>query len=423
MANEFSKEERVAFDEVLMGFEDALSMVSHIKKYNTDQTLMERSNDVIWRPMPYIAQSYDGSDATGNFGNNVQLSVPASINTQKHSTALLDAKELRDLLQENRLGAAATEKLASDINVSALSVASLQGTLVVKRTAAATGHDDVAQCDTLMRSQGVVSRDRYLALTTQDYNNMANNLQTASRSFGNSKSDRAYEDSYVGRVGQFETYNLDYSRRIPAAAGGGSITIDTRSSANNYYVPAATSTAVTGETSNVDNRRQQVTVSSTTNVVAGDCFTIAGVEAVHHITKDSTGNLKTFRVISVDSSTTMTISAPIVSNQGGSDAEAQYQNVEVTPSATASIVWLNTTAANANCFWHRDAIELLPGRLAVPSDAGAAVMRYTTKAGIEVVMQKQYDINTQKTFYRWDVLYGVVNLQPEMSGIMLFNQA
>lgn len=422
MANEFSKEEIVAFDEVLMGFEDALSVVKHVKRFNTDQTQMERSNDVIWRPMPYIAQSYTGSDATGNFGDAVQLSVPASINTQKHSTALLSATELRDLLQENRLGQAAMEKLASDINVSMLTTASLQGTLVVKRTAAASGYDDVAQCDSLMREQGIVSRDRYLALTSRDYNNMASNLQVASRSFGNSKSDRAYEENYVGRVSEFETYKLDYSRRIGAAAGSG-LTIDTQTAAGNYWVPQATSVSATGEESNVDNRYQTITVSATTSVVAGDCFTISGVEAVHHITKDSTGSLKTYRVISVTNGTQMVISPAIVSNQGGSDAEAQYQNVEVTQAAAADIVFLNTVAANANCFWHRDAMEILPGRLAVPTNAGAAVMSSTTEAGIQVVMQKQFNILNQKTFYRWDVLYGVVNLQPEMSGIMLFSQS
>jgi hypothetical protein len=37
-------------------------------------------------------------------------------------------------------------------------------------------------------------------------------------------------------------------------------------------------------------------------------------------------------------------------------------------------------------------------------------------------MQKFYDINTMKTKYRLDTLFGVVNKQPEMSGIMLFSQ-
>jgi len=64
----------------------------------------------------------------------------------------------------------------------------------------------------------------------------------------------------------------------------------------------------------------------------------------------------------------------------------------------------------------------LPGRYAVPTDAGAAVMRAATDQGIELVMQKQYDINTMRTKYRLDTLYGVVNKQPMMSGIIMFSQ-
>jgi hypothetical protein len=37
-------------------------------------------------------------------------------------------------------------------------------------------------------------------------------------------------------------------------------------------------------------------------------------------------------------------------------------------------------------------------------------------------MQKFYDINTMRTKYRLDTLYGIVNKQPEMTGIMLFSQ-
>jgi len=68
MANSFSKEERVAFESILEGFNDALVMSSIVSKYSTNGQQMERSSDTIWRPMPYIAQSYDGSDATSNFG-------------------------------------------------------------------------------------------------------------------------------------------------------------------------------------------------------------------------------------------------------------------------------------------------------------------------------------------------------------------
>jgi hypothetical protein len=159
-------------------------------------------------------------------------------------------------------------------------------------------------------------------------------------------------------------------------------------------------------------------------VVAGDAFKIAGVFAVHHITKQSTGQLKTFRVVSVDSGTTMTITPAIIGAQAGAtDAQKQYKNVDVAvASNTSAITFLNVNAASVNVFWQRDALEILPGRYAVPSDAGVAVMRATTDQGIELVMQKFYDIDSMTIKYRMDTLFGVVNKAPEQSGILLFNQ-
>lgn len=421
MANAFSKEEIVAFEDMLEGFNDELVLSRNVSKYTTSDSQMERTNNIIWRPQPYISQSFTGTDQTSNFKSSTQLSVPATLGYSKSVPIVMTALELRDALQEKRLGDAAKQKLSSDINVAIMNVASAQGTVVVKRTSAASGYDDVAACDTAFNEQGVVSYDRYLALSSRDYNGMASNL--AGRQTMNEKPINAYERSRVGMVAGFDTYKLDYANRLTAAAGGGSITMSTLIGAANYYVPKATSTAAgTGEVSNVDNRYQTITLSSNASVAAGDCFTIGGVEAVHHITKGGTGQLKSFRVISVGAANTVVISPPIISNQGNTTAEAEYKNVDVTPSASAPIVWLNTVTAAINPFWQKDALEILPGRYAVPADAGAAVMRATTDNGIEVVMQKFYDINTMNVKFRWDVFFGVVNKQPEMSGIMLFSQ-
>ena len=421
MASEYSKEERVLLEEIGVSFDDALTLSKNVSIYKTDQEMMASTGDVIWRPMPYIAQSFDGTDMTANFKESTQLSVPATISYQKSSPWIMTSEEARIAVREKLLGDAAKQKLASDINASVMVTAAYQSTLVVKRTVAASGFDDVALCDAIMNEQGVQGYERYLSLTTRDYNSMASNL--ASRATMTGKPENAYERSYVGDVASFMTFKLDYAQRLAAAAGGGALTIGTRVADANYYTPISTSTATTGETSNVDNRYQTVTISSTTNVAAGDCFTIAGVNAVHHITKGDTGQLKTFRVISVDSATTMTISPPIISGQGGTDAELAYQNCVVnTTSATSAIVFLNTAAAGVNCFWQKDSVELLPGRYAVPSNSGASIMRMTTEQGIELVMQKFYDINTMKIKYRIDTLYGVCMKQPEMCGIMLFNQ-
>ena len=427
MSNSFSKEERVAFEDLLEGFQDALVLSRNVAVYNTDQTMMERANNTIWRPQPYIAQSINSTPGTpiSGYKSMTQLAVPATLGFSKTVPWEMTSLELRDALQEGRLGDSAKQKLASDINVAIMNSAASLGSLVVPIAAAAGDYDDVALCDAIMNEQGVPDYDRFMALSSRDYNGLAGNLVGTARSFGNQKSDKAYERSYVGMVAGFDTYKMDYANRQLAAAGGGSLTIDTDGAGTQAnYTPQATSTAVGGQI-NVDNRFQTVTVSSTTSVAAGDAFTIAGVYAVHHITKQSTGQLKTFRVVSVDSGTTMTITPPIIGAQGVSptDAQLQYKNVEVsTPSNTAAIVWLNVNTAQVNVFWQRDSLEILPGRYAVPSDAGVAVMRASTDQGIELVLQKFYDIDSMTIKYRLDTLFGVVNKNPEMSGILLFNQ-
>jgi len=422
MANAFNKEERVAFENILEGFQDALVLSRNVSIYNTDQTMMERTNNVIWRPMPYIAQSFSGTDMTSNFKDFTQLAVPATIGFSRSVPWVLTASELRDSLQEGRLGDSAKQKLASDINTSLMTVAANQGTLVVKRTAAASGFDDVALAEAAMNEIGVQPFDRYLALSTRDYNGMASNL--AGRQTMQGKPVTAYEKAFVGTVASFDTFKMDYATRLTAAAGV-SVTVN---GANQYFTPRATSTAGTGEVANVDNRYQNLTIAVGSGTVkVGDAFTILGVNAVHAITKQDTGQLKTFRITAIVSgaggSGVVTISPPIISGGGSTDAELQYKNVTATPANGAAITFLNTAAAYVNPFWQKDALEILPGRYAVPADAGAAVMRATTDQGIELVMQKQYDINTMKVKYRLDTLFGVVNKQPEMSGIILFGQS
>ncbi|MCJ8979978.1 hypothetical protein K5E07_16955 [Acinetobacter baumannii] len=417
MSNSFSKEERVAFEDMLEGFQDQLVLSKLVNKYRMSDVEAERSNNTIWRPMPYIATSYDGMDQTGNFKDKTQLSVPATIGYKKSSPWILDAQELRDQLQENRLGDAAKQKLASDINVAVTKVASLQGTLVVKRTGAATGFDDVALADAIMNEQGIPMNDRRIALATRDYNSMAGDLAKRQNVVG--KVQTAYDRAYIGDVAGFDAFKLDYSERLGAATATG-VTIG---AANQFYVPKETSTAASGEVGNVDNRYQTITVAVTGGALKeGDAFTITGVESVHQITKQATGQLKTFRIVKVNSPTSVVISPAIISAQGGSEAEKQYQNVSATPANGAVITMLNTATAYANPFWHRDAIELIPARYAVPTNAGAAVLRATTDQGIELVFQKQYDINTMKTKYRLDTMFGVVMVNPEMAGIELFNQ-
>jgi len=423
MANGFSKEERVAFLEMCKGFEDSLVLSRRISKYQTDQTMMERTGNTIWRPMPYILNSYDGLDQTGNFDDVVQLSVPATLGYSKSTPWTMSATELRDALQNNRLGVAARQRLASDINTRIMTTACYQGTIFIKRSAAASGFDDVAAIDTACNRLGVPLMGEVSAFySSADYNSMASNLATRDNLTAGITSD-AFRRAYVGEVASIETFKSDTALRLSAATAT-SVTVN---GANQYWVPKATQTAVTGEVANVDNRSMTFAITVGGNKVkVGDAFTIAGVNEVHHITKEDTGQPKTFRITEIVSGAggtgTVRISPAIVSATGGSRAEIQYQNVTAAPADGAAITFLNTVAGYMNPFFHSDALELLPGRYEVETSAGVATMRATLENGIGVLMTKWVDGFTLKNFYRVDAFWGTVNKQPEMSGIEMFSQ-
>lgn len=428
MANGFSKQETVAFEEISEGFEDALVLSKTVNQYKPDPILMSRSGDTIWRPQPYIAQSADytpGSNIT--IPDNTQLSVPSSIGFAKVSSWKMNSTELVDALREGSLGKAAQQKLASDINKAIMDVACLQGSMVIKSTTAAASatFSDLSLADSIMNEQGIPmgAANRFLALSSRVNNGIANDLGKASRSLDAAKSITAYEDALIGRnVAGFTALKLDYSKRLAAAAGGASITIATTSTTNNH-VPKATSTSVGGQI-NVDNRFQSVVVSSTTSVAVGDCFTIAGVNAVHHITKEDTGSLKTFRVVEIVDGTHMKITPPIISaSSSPTDAEKQYQNCKfVSTSGTAAIVWLNTVAAQVNPFWHKDSLEIFPGHSGIMDGVGVAVKRYTSPQGFVLSFEKWGDGLSDSVNYRMNVRFGVVNKNTEMNGILLFDQ-
>lgn len=422
MANGFSKEEVVMFDKVLEGFQDETVMSKDVVKFNTDQTMMARTvGNTVWRPMPYILQSYDGLDQSANFGDKTQLSVPASITTSKAVPWVLDATELRDMLQEDRLAVAARQRLGSDIETSIRNAVAAYGSITIKRTTAAVGYDDIGIAEAFLDESGVPSMNRKFFFSPRDHIGAAANL--ANRQTMQGKPTSAYERSYIGQLAGFDVLRLQTAARLTAAAGVG-VTIN---GASQRYVPKATSTASTGEVSNVDNRFMNLAVTVTSGTIkVGDRFTIADVNNVHMINKTDTGQLKTFVVTAIVTGAggtgTIQISPPIISADSSPTApEVQYKNCTATPANGAAITWLNTATASVNPFFHRDAVEILPGRYAVP-EAGVQVMTGTTDNGFQITMTKQFDIQSYKTRYRFDSYYGVAVLNPEMVGGMLFSQ-
>jgi hypothetical protein len=415
----------------MAGFDDGLVVAKQCTITNLDPVVLERSQGLqFWRPQPYVSITVDGpsgTDISSSFTDVTQLAVPLGLGYNKAVPWQMTGNDLNDPMQRDRKYSSALQALKTQINISAANVASLYGSLVVKRTTAASGFDDLAAADSVMLEQGLVgdAMRRVSILHARDYNSMASALAKPQTS-ANSKVNPAYENGYVGNVSGFDTYKADYTYNLTAKAG---VTV-TVTSASQYYTPKATSTASSGEVQNVDNRFQTLPITVTSGTVkVGDAFTIAGVNACHHITKQDTGQLKTFRITAIVTGAggtgTVQITPPIISAGGATQAEKEYQNATATPASGAAITFLNTVTGNVAPFFDTRAIELLPGRQGVDEDltsAGAGTMRATTELGIEVVLYKWFDIKKKMFLYRADARWGVGCTNPEMAGILIFSQ-
>jgi hypothetical protein len=432
MASAFSKQETVLFDKQLAGFDDLLVLGRNVSLAQMDPVILERSQGLaFWRPVPYVSVSVDGpagTDISASFTDVTQLSVPIALGFDKSVPWTMTSNDLNDPQQRDRKYASAMHRLATDINLAIATTVGTQGTLVVKRTAAASGFDDLAAADSMMIEQGLVGDmgRRIAVLHARDYNNMASTLakpQTSANSMVNS----AYQKAYVGPVSglrhlQVRLHLPPHGRRWRHRLG------QRREPA---LRPEGDFDGDTGEIQNVDNRYQTLAITVTSGTVkVGDRFTIAGVNAVHHITKSDTGQLKTFTITAIISGAGGTgnvqISPPIIAaDSSPTQPELEYKNVTATPANSAVITFLNTVSSNVLAFWDERAIELLPGRNGTDEDlinAGAGVMRGTTELGVDVIFYKFFDINTKKYKYRLDTRFGVGMTNPEMCGVALFSQ-
>jgi hypothetical protein len=424
-ANSLAKQIQIAWEEMLVSFDDALVLSKAVDKYNVPGQEFQRSSDVMWRNVPVISISGAGIDATTDFTNSsvTQLSVPSTLGFSRHSVFNLTGLELRDALTEGTLLKGAKQKLASDINVSLNDTVSLQGSICIKRTVAATGFDDIAQMDATMNETGVPMFDRFGALSSRDYNGMASNLQ--GRHTINDLPRTAYEKALISSdVAGFQLLKMDYASRLTLAAG---VTVTTTGLIT-PLVPVSTTTQTDGSVTPKDNRSQVIGITVTSGTVkVGDRFTIGAaglVNSVHAITKVDSGVKQTFVINAIVTGAggtgTVSISPPIII--GSAQSQLQYQNVSSAPVSGATINFLNTASAPVNPFWQKGAVQIIPGKYMIPEGSGVQTLTGTTESGMTLSMSYFLDINTLTLKARVDCLWGTVMLQPSMAGCILFNQ-
>lgn len=408
MANALAVDLELAFENFVEGYDAACVISREAETSYPNAQDMQRAGDTFYRKQNYHTDVVTGLDVSAAAKSDViDRFVPTVYRTPDNVVWQLDAKEMRDPVHKQKMGAAAATRLAAEIDKNLYATVAARAAIVVKKVGALTW-DDGAQAEALMLSRGIGGgRQRKMFLNPFDYKDIAKDL--GNRAYMGDLSKDAYERSRVPNIAGFETFRTDNVANLAAIGTVAGTTVNGNQS--------HTVTAMTGDTP-TDNRQMVLNVAGVNiaNIKAGDTFTIAGVNAVHQIDKSDTGQLMSFRVLSVaGAGANLTITPAII-------VTGPYQNVTAQAATGAALTFQNTVTKPVNAFWADGAVTLDYGKLAFPSGQGAEVMTATTKNGVPLIMSYAFNHLTGVATCRFTTLYATSVLDPEQCGIIVANQ-
>ena len=415
MANDFSSKIDIFFEEVVTGFEAANVSAKNVSQYKPNSGSLQQGGQTFYRPMPMLTEVVDGRNMSASFKDLTELTVPSTL-TESHIRNVpvqLTGVDLNSPHMMNNIVKATNIMLSNKIDTLVANAIATYGTLAVINSGNIDTYDEAAEADALMLEQQATRGQRVMLLNPRMAKNLAGNL--ASRGTMTGAPMDAYTRSMLPPIAGFDTFRVDYGKTIAGSAGAGYLV----NGANQNTSP----TAKDGNGVPVDNRTQTLAVDTGANAAVGDVFTIAGVNAVGHINKQDTGQLKTFRILAINGAN-WTIAPAIIPADGANQSQKDYANVTTTPADNAAISILNTTTKPASVFYEKDAVEIVHADFNTePFEAtGKKVRKATTDSGIQIVMLSDSAVDTLVAQYRMFVWANVEVLNYELAGIMLEGQ-
>jgi hypothetical protein len=173
-----------------------------------------------------------------------------------------------------------------------------------------------------------------------------------------------------------------------------------------------TGTMTTTTTSSASQTGYTLAVAAISGtLVVGDIITIAGVNAVNRVTKQTTGELRQFVVTAnvANGGTSIGIYPAITPPVNGN--AVQYQTVTASPANGATVTQLlPSTTYRKNVAYAPEAFTMVTGDLPLPKNVDVARAQYD---GVSMRMLTQYMVGTDQEVSRLDVLYGALAVRPE----------
>lgn len=262
----------------------------------------------------------------------------------------------------------------------------------------------VATAGAVLSKLGTPMSDRCMFVNADAAVALADGLKSV---FPESIARKAIEEASVGRYGRFDIFESNSLATHTVGVATGAPLINGAAQGVTY--------AAAG-----DSWTQSLVTDGWTNstagiLKAGDVITIDGVNAVNRKTREDTGSLQTFTVVSDANSgastgdATLSISPPMI-------VSGPYQTVTAAP-ADGAVITVKTGAGGVsypqNLGFHKNAITLAMAPLDLPVD-GATAARESFK-GVSIRAVRQYDVVSDKTVFRFDILYGIKAQNPDFA--------
>lgn len=153
-------------------------------------------------------------------------------------------------------------------------------------------------------------------------------------------------------------------------------------------------------------------LTSGATILAGDIFTIADVYAINPITRQSTGQLQQFVVVTGDTADGSGYADPVVSPSIVYVSGGAYNTVSALPVADATVT-APTANHTANLAFHKNAFGLVTVPIEMPDSV--SFKERITDNGLSIRVLKDYDVINDEEIIRLDILYGIKTLYPDLA--------
>lgn len=427
MATSAGKIAEVMFEQVLETIEDQTMLINLVDRIQPDGSNMQNANNFLWRPVEQQANITEGWDLAALPAADQEIieeTYPSVLGLPKNDLVTQRIDDMRDMEFWRRRGERSAKQMAVEQNTAIANAIAVQGSLFYQSNAT-DGFDFISQAQELMNEQQRTHTERHFILNDASTRTFASDLAGRQTLQGRPE-DQAWQKGQIGsNVAEFDIHTGSF---LPVNEGG-VVTATTVTAAQSFAPEGGSVDAVSGAVTNVDYRTATIPVLASAAYEVGDkiefhngavpCF------AVGSSTKQNTLKARTFTIVAVPSSTSITVyPKPIALDDGNlSTLQQQYANIDTVITSGATVEAVNTQAiAKTNLFFDKDAVEVISG--SIPADLmaeynGHKVISSTMKNGHPMYMiydANMIDMNLRYRIFSW---WGVTVKDPMRCGIAL----